>query len=594
MSKQATAWLALLLIAATFLGLLALTDRSAADNDADLPPSIYLPIVSYPYPGVYQTRVPQVSATPSLTATDDPAATATLDTTPTLAPSDVTGTATEAATPSTTLESTLTATTEDVATATSSPTAATEPPISTPVTPTSTTPLDPGGPVREGFEGAPDSWQVGRDAAGGGVIERSDAQVVGGQYAARLTTASNGARAALFASYNDAAPSHQWQERPGTYVWQRASVYLPAATVAKLAANEYITLAGMWDSSLGKGWLLRVRQNGELFVVGQRDFDDKTIEFRIYGRFPTDRWVDLELGLHSQAGPGVKRAFAFLLDGAFYGWYHQGRMKNETYDRAGIGIVQTNSVDTLEVFVDQWRDLGTAALPTGADTRSTANLQEQDYREQSGVQWQIDWTTWENDLRLHPQYGLYSASSRLQSGRNLDRMPDLTSGWAEIEIDWPQGTPDVRPSSYFGAMVGFRKEINREENLEIIPIGAGNGQVSLAFEAWVGSPIILAEWPLPAASIGGGSHIPEPGDIIRARWQQINTTTLNVRASYYDASSNTWYTDIINWSGAVTAVSGDGKIVNYTDGFHTASSVTIDSTQYAIRRFRVGTLETYP
>jgi hypothetical protein len=369
---------------------------------------------------------------------------------------------------------------------------------------------------------------------------------------------------------------------------------VPASTVANLGADEYLTIGGMWDSALGKGWLLRLRQDGELFVVGQRDFDDKTIEFRVYGRFPTDRWVDLELGLHTQAGPGVKRAFAFLLDGDFYGWYHQGRMKSETYNRAGIGIVQTNSAAALEVFVDQWRDLGNVAVPTGLDTRSTASLQEQDYRDQSGVQWQIDWTTWENDLRLHPQHGLYSAANRLQSGRNLDRMPDLTNGWAEIEIDWPQGTPNPRPTSYFGPMVGFRKEINREENLEIIPIGKGDGTVVLVFEAWVGAPIILAEWPLPAASIGGGSHIPEPGDIIRARWEQINTTTLNVRASYYDASSDTWYEDSINWSGDVTAVSGDGKTVDYTDGFHTASSVTIDSTQYAIRRFKVGTLETYP
>src|SRR5690606_9999314 len=119
-------------------------------------------------------------------------------------------------------------------------------------------------------------------------------------------------------------------------------------------------------------------------------------------------------------------------------------------------------------------------------------------------------------------------------------MPILNSGWGEIEIDWPQGTPPLNPNSYFGPMIGFRKDVAMEENLEIIPIGRGNGQVDLVFEAWVnGGGIILAQWPMPAAAIGGGSHIPEPGDIIRARWEE-NGTLLRVRASYYDASSNTW------------------------------------------------------
>ncbi|NJM07570.1 hypothetical protein HC891_17375 [Candidatus Gracilibacteria bacterium] len=572
MAKHATLWLVLVITGAAFLGLLSVTGRSAALNEAESA-AVYLPIVSYPYPTLSSIPV---------SPTTEPLATATVDPAQPTATAESTAPSATAATPTRTL-------TPDETATSSVPEATTTPPV-----PTSTMPIDTGGPLREGFEDDSDRWQVGRDVAGGGSITRSAVQFVSGEYAAQLTTSNSGARAALFASYNDAAANHQWQERPGTFVWQRAAVFVPAATLAGLGAQEYIDIGGMWASSAGTGWFLRVRQNGELFAVGQRDFDDKTIEFRLYGRFPTERWVDLELGLHSQAGPGVKRAFAFLLDGDFYGWYHQGRMKDETYDRAGIGIVRTNHNDSLEIFVDQWRDLGTTALPTGSDKRATANLQEQDYRTQSGVQWQIDWTTWENDLRLHPQYGLYSASSRLQSGRNLDRMPDLTNGWAEIEIDWPQGTPDTRPSSYFGPMVGFRKEINREENLEIIPIGKGDGKVALAFEAWVGSPLILAEWPLPAAAIGGGSHIPEPGDIIRARWQQINATTLNVRASYYDASSDTWYNDIINWSGTITALSANGNTVNYTDGYHTASSVTIDSPQYAIRRFKVGTLETYP
>ncbi len=172
---------------------------------------------------------------------------------------------------------------------------------------------------------------------------------------------------------------------------------------------------------------------------------------------------------------------------------------------------------------------------------------------------------------MDPTAGLYSANERLQSGRNLDRMPDLTSGWAEIEMDWPNGTPDTAPSSYFGPMVGFRKEINREENLEVIPIGRGGGAVDLVLEAWVnGGPVGLGQWGMPLASIGG-SHIPEPGDIIRARWEQINASQLNVKASFFDASANKWYTNVIDVTINNTNIDG----INFTDGYHQASSITI-------------------
>jgi hypothetical protein len=170
-------------------------------------------------------------------------------------------------------------------------------------------------------------------------------------------------------------------------------------------------------------------------------------------------------------------------------------------------------------------------------------------------------------------------------------MPDLSSGWAEIEIDWPKGTPPVIPNGYFGPMVGFRKEINREENWEVIPIGQGNGQVNLVLEAWVNSgPQIKAQWPMPLASIGGGSHIPEPGDIIRTRWEQVSASNMNVKASYYDASAGIWHTNIINITLNVTNIGS----INFTDGYHTASSITIDTPFYSIRRYKVGTLDTYP
>lgn len=445
--------------------------------------------------------------------------------------------------------------------------------------------------ILEPFEDTMANWQVFADTTGGGsIVEQSSAQAAAGSYSAHLTTSSSGGTAQVRVAFSEPAGSHSWQERPGTWYWQWARVYLPSSTVAQLGPSEYLTLAGLWPSAGSAGWWLRVRQGGELYVYGF-DGNGSAKEFRVYGTFPQDRWVAVELGLHSQNGPGVKRAFALLLDGDFYGWYHQGRLTSETYNRAAMGILSSNSNDSLEVFVDEWAAATTANLPAGMDKRSTDNVQEQNFRDQSGVQWQIDWSTWGNNLQLHPTYGLYSVSDRLQSGRNLDRMPDLTSGWAEIEIDWPNGTPPTSPSSYFGPMVGFRKEINREQNLEVIPIGQGGGNVNLAFEAWIGSPVIQAQWQMPVATtIPGSSRIPEPGDIIRTRWEQVNSSNLKVQASFYDASTNVWYNNIINTTLNVTNIGG----VNYTDGFHTASSITIDSPYYSIRRFKVGTLETYP
>jgi hypothetical protein len=446
--------------------------------------------------------------------------------------------------------------------------------------------------VLETFEAAAANWQVTADASGGGAVVRSTERAATGAAAARLSTSASGARAAIRTNFSDAGASHVWEERPGTFRWQRARLYLPGATVAALGAADAITIGRFWASGqTGTTWAVRVRQGGALSVIGTRDSDGALIEFPVYAAFPVDRWVEFEIGLHSQLGPGVKRAFAFVVNGQVHGWYHQGRMQTETYDRSAIGLVDVISAAPLEAFVDDWGTPGTSAFPTGTDLRSTAALQEQDYRTQNGAGWQIDWTTWANDLRMDPVHGLYSNASRLQSGRNIDRMPSLVSGWAEIEIGWPQGTPPTTPSGYFGPMVGFRKEINREQNLEIIPIGRGNGNVDLVLEAWNERELILAQWQLPAATVNGQTtRIPQAGDIIRARWEQVNATSLAVRASYYDASAATWHTDVIDVTIAVSSLHG----VDFTDGFHTASSITTDSTAYGIRRFRVGTLPTYP
>jgi hypothetical protein len=81
------------------------------------------------------------------------------------------------------------------------------------------------------------------------------------------------------------------------------------------------------------------------------------------------------------------------------------------------------------------------------------------------------------------------------------------------------------------------------------------------------------------------------------RWEQVSPTSLLIQASYYDASADRWFRNVIDGRFDLSNVAdkdGGTDNVNFLDGFHTASSITIDSPDYAIRRYSVGTLETYP
>ena len=537
-----------------------------------------------PYAGPYQVFIPEVlrpKSTATRTSTPRPGTTSTA--TATRLPSS-TATARPAASGTPTGLPTVPATPSVVPSQVTPPTPVpTGLPTAVPTTPANNNPL------LETFEGLESSWKVARETSGSASVTRSTALSKEGSSSALAATSQSGAKALVRVGFSDAAAAHIWMERPGSWFWQRTAVYVPSATLQALGANQYLTLAGLYPSAGGTyGWWLRVRQGGELYVYGY-NADGAAKEFQVYGRLPADQWVELSLGLHSQNGPGVKRAFAFLVNGSFYGWYHQGHMASETYDRAAVGILDSNVGGALQVYVDNWRTPGSTQLPEGPDNRSTANLQQQDYRTLSGESWQIDWSTWGNDLRMDSIQGLYSAADRLQSGRNLERMPELASGWAEIEIGWPAGTPQAAPNGYFGPMVGFRKEINREENFEVIPFGNGDGTVDLVLEAWVnGAPLKKGAWALPTAA-ALASHVPEAGDVIRVRWQQAGSD-LSIQASYFDASANTWQNNVISATLNVQNVDG----INFNDGYHLASSITIDSTQYSIRRFKVGTIDTAP
>ena len=461
------------------------------------------------------------------------------------------------------------------------------------------------GAVEESFEGSQTNWQVATETYGSGAVQQSSQQHFAGSQAALISTSGAGNIAMLRAkAFNDSPALHSWGERPGTWFWQRAMLYIPSSTIDGLGPDGYITIAGFWPGSGGPyGWWLRLRSdhrgNAALYAYGY-DLNQKAVEFNIYGQMPLNAWVDFTIGLHSQSGPGVKRSFAVMVNGNFYGWYHQGNMAGETFDHAALGVLDTNVSAPLSLFVDDWYFPGTQALPAGPDNRPMSTLQTQDFRSAQGIQWQIDWSTWENNLVLDPTFGLYSSTWRLQSGRNLDRMPDLTSGWAQIMVDWPQGSPpiDAQTGGAFAGLIGFHKEINREQNLEVSPMLV-NGTVKLVYDAWVGAEHDFATWSLPKASQPAQvQNIPEPGDILRVRWEKVNQTNLHVQVSYYDASANTWYRNVIDDTHDLSRIpSQDSSLpgpINYLDGYHNAASVTIDSPSYSIREFTVGSLDTYP
>jgi hypothetical protein len=161
--------------------------------------------------------------------------------------------------------------------------------------------------VRETFDGPIANWLVSKATGGTGTITQSASRADTGA-AAELITSASGSHAFLSATLSDAAGAHAWQERPGTYLWQRARIFIPGSTLAAIGSGQYLTLGRLEATSGGARWELRIRSGGQLFVAGTQHDSGQLTEFSIYGRIPPDRWIDLELGLHSQNGPGVKRA----------------------------------------------------------------------------------------------------------------------------------------------------------------------------------------------------------------------------------------------------------------------------------------------
>jgi hypothetical protein len=143
-----------------------------------------------------------------------------------------------------------------------------------------------------------------------------------------------------------------------------------------------------------------------------------------------------------------------------------------------------------------------------------------DYTGQSGENVGYHYTTWENGYTLDPSHGL-SPFNRIQSSIETSRMPDLSEGWSQIVIDWAGGnTPPWPPDLigiFFGPMIAFRKSVEFEENLEVVPAYRSSTQtVDLVFQSWTLGPTEYANgscrWtPAGIESPGGGTSSESDG-----------------------------------------------------------------------------------
>ncbi len=483
--------------------------------------------------------------------------------------------------------------------ASSSPTP-TVAPTNTVVSPTNTATATPGiiatstitnTPVAgayEPFENLLATWIVETDANGtGSAVTRSSTQNhAGTSSAAAFTTNSNSK-----AQVRDVIPS-TWssvQMDTSSFIWQRAYVYVPSATANALTGSEYLDLGGIYVSGNLSGYYLRLKASGALYASGPGSSGQA--EFNLYSTFPLDQWVEVELGLWSRNSGDLDRAGCFIINGKFYGWFTNGASGTD-YNRAAMGIVATNSADDLTVYVDDWYIYGTGTLPTGTDNRPTGTSFTLDYTRLAGENVGYHYTTWENGYTFDSNFG-FSPATRVQSSIETSRMPDLSDGWSQIVVDWAGGiTPPWPPDlmgQFFGPMVGFRKSVELEENLEIVPVyRSSTGSVDLVFESWTLGPIEYAAWQLPMD--GSGHRIPGRGDIIRVKWQEVSATQLRVRVDYYDASAGTWTIDAIDHTRALNNVNG----VNFLADTHRAVTNTIDSNDYTIKSQTIGTLLTFP
>jgi len=442
----------------------------------------------------------------------------------------------------------------------------------------------------EAFELDIGSWLTTQDTSGtGSTVTQSSTQAEGGTYSARCFTTNSGAKAQVRNSAFDSPWSGVPSANPGEHYWQRFSIFVPSTTASAITGSEYMDIGAAYNSGGTDGYFLRLMEGAALYVNGPGSSGQAT--FNLYATLPTDQWVSVELGLWSQATGDLDRAFAVLIDGAFYGWFTNGKDATD-YDRLAGGIVATNSTDDLIVYVDNFYLYTTDAAPTGTDNRPTGTQYTLDYTTQSGENVGYHYTTWENGYTLNATYGL-QPSSRIQSGAELSNFNSLVDGWSLIEMQWQDGGtrswPPVGTGDYYCPMIAFHKSVELEENLEItFKYRSGTGTTDLVYQSWTLSGSEYATWQVPDDHATGESQ-PGQGDKIRVYWEEVSATEIHVVADYYDASADTWYLAIVDDTRALNNVNS----VDFLDGDHLAVTNTIDSGDYAITYQTIGVAATY-
>ncbi len=447
--------------------------------------------------------------------------------------------------------------------------------------------------TRETFEDiSTGNWIVEIDAVGtNSNVSRSGSQIHSGSYSAFCYTTNSSAKAQVRDVINSTwagVPSSD----PGEYIWQHAYIYVPASTANALTGTEYLDLAGFYTSG-SSGWYLRLKSGSALYISGPSSGQK---EFNIYKTMPVDQWVELEIGLWSQNIEAGGRSFIVFINGDVYGWYRLGDTGTD-YNRVAFGILNTNSTDDLIVYVDDWDLFTSGSNPIGTDNRLTSASSIIDFTSQIGQNIDFQYATWASAGASWQDATHGIGGFRSQAGPNSDKQrSNLESGWAEIVLDWAGGTTPAWPPDetwgtyYFAAMVAFKKYFPDEENLEIVLLYDYNNSntVELTYESWVTGLLTYAAWEIPVATTVPGAHIPEPGDKIFVRWEEVSATNLLVQVNYYDASTDTWYNNVINDNRNMSNSNG----VNWLDHKHNSVSITTETTKYAVRSLEYGTLET--
>ena len=411
-------------------------------------------------------------------------------------------------------------------------------------------------PTIETFEGPAATWVVNRDVAGNGVIEASTNRAAAGNSSARIATSGGSGRAQLRVNFSDAASAHTWKERPGTWFWQRTEC-LCARDHGGATRGERVPDAG---ADCGRAARTPTAGSCESDRAARSTSSGTATSTMRASSFPCTACCrrtagfSWSSGLHTQAGPGVKRGFAFLIDGDFYGWYHQGRMQSESVRPGGRGCPGYERQQALRALRGRvgrpWhhqpangrrqsicRSLAGTGL-SNAQRRAVADRLD-DLGQFAEAGRAVRAVVRDEPPAIRPQSRSACPMCQMdgQRSKSTGRSAPRRSSPTDTSVRW---WDSARRSTVRRTWKSFRS-------------AAGGGQVDLVLEAWDGSgPVFLGGWPMPTQRRPARRLFRSLGISSARGGSRPAPTTLDIRVSFYDASASRWHDDVI--SGALHAV----------------------------------------